>query len=289
MNILPLVFTFLTIFSLIALTFIREVKSSKIAEKAVESRNHLARKMNNHGVSKLYHTDTKKGSGGGPPRNVQNIASKRDQFPPLENSKFNLGVLAQQEGEIKLHPLYDLSAALLRNYYGDKIFHRYGDKAEYRILEAIVTKARKNPDAPNMAEFTPDDPVLAKAFYEMLKGTNMDHGVRPFSDMFVFTKEKHAFSFPFASSEILQTVFGPEITQEIVAQEAKKSLTMSKFTPISKDNLMALLNNKPILSAKFTPIEPYIDFTIKKTIRKELGGKDSSGLTLRTRKKVSQP
>lgn len=288
MNILPLVFTFLTVFSLIALTFVREVKSSRIAEKAVESRNALAKKINNHGTRKLYHSDTKKGHGEGAPRNVQHIASKRDQFPPLENSKFNLGVLTQQEGEIKLHPLYELSAALLRNYYGEKIFKRYGEKMEFRMLEAIIAKARKTPDVQNMADLTPDDPALAKAFYEMLKGTNMN-SVPPFADVFVFTKEKHAFSFPFASSEILQTVFGKEITQNILAEEEKKSLTMSKFTPISKENLTSLLNNKPVLSSKYSPIEPYIDFAIKKTVRKEVGGRDrQTGLTLRTRKKMSQ-
>lgn len=295
MNTLPLVFTFLMIFSMIALTFVREAKSSRITEKAIASHDDLSRKIHNHLVSKTYKNDGKRGYGGaGSSKKKQIFASRRVQFPPAENSKFNLCPLTQQEGELKFHPLYELSASLLKDYYGEKIFKHCPrpEKMEHRMLEAIIARAKVNPDAQNLADLAPEDSILANAYYQMLKGTNqydMQSGVPPFGDLFVFTKDKFAFSFASASPGILKGVFGPEIAKQIMDDEKKICLEKGKNIPFSKENLSAVLASKPILFAKYSPIEPFIDFAVKRHTRNEIGGKDDKiGLSLRAKNKGAQ-
>ena len=291
MNILPLIFTFLIIFSCIAFTFLREIKSFHLAETTFESFKVIERKMNNFIVKKAYQkvkgdpTDKKekpKAQG-----QEKTYLSKRCFFPPLENSKFNLGPLVKQEGEFKSHPLFELSAEILRLLYKEKIFDRapHSKNIEYHLLEAIVTKARKNPECEDLSELLPDDLALHSIYYKMLKGTNRytrKEGIPPLKDFLALRKEGAAICLCFASPALLQALFGEGIATHILEEEQKKWAELSQYHYFSKENLQELLSKDPSLGSKYSRLESYVDYSKQIKKRKEIGCKDQkTGLSIK--------
>src|SRR5580700_8215354 len=180
MNVLPLIFTFLIIFTCISSTFLKEVKSFSLSETIWNSACCTEGKVNRQILYKTYKKKVrepveKKESA--PKRFPQAkkrspYFSRRSFFPPFESSKFNIGPLLKNEGELRLHPLYEPLAELLRLLYEAPLKECHSEKIEYRLLEAILTKARQCSEAKELSELSPDDPVLRKLYYKLLKGTN---------------------------------------------------------------------------------------------------------------------
>lgn len=293
MNILPLIFTFLVVLSLIALTFTKEIKSTRLIEKAANSYHRVERNMNNYEIKKSYKKFLKEPSGkiaaGTKKNGFRRYISRRQIFPPLENSKFNLFPLTQLEGEITLHPLYELAASVLRSFYGNNLFKDREKKIEYHLLDAILANLKNNPQEQNLAELCPDDPVLAALYYQMLKGTNQysdEAGISPLKDVLTSSKDPRVLSISFASYGILKALFDEGIARKILSEEKKKSEESHRYCMIPKEDLQMLLKNNPSLLAKFAELQPYIDFSLKIRAKKEIGAKDTkTGLSLRTEKK----
>ena len=224
MNILPLVFTFLIIFSCISLGLFREIKSFFLIETTLESYHRTERVLNNAINQKSYRKIKGEATSSKAPSQHKSksfsFTSKRELFPSLENSKFNLSVLVKHVGEFHLHPLYEPFAEFLRLLYKKKIFDKE-ERAdvEYFLLEAMLKKAQKSPNTQDLAELFPEDPVLAKIFYKMLQGTNQytrTAGIPPLRNFVSLEPESKAVSLSFASPVLLEAVFGSKIASIIV-------------------------------------------------------------------------
>jgi hypothetical protein len=290
-NILPLVFTFLIIFLCIASTFLREVKSFDLVETVLNSFNRTERQLNNTIASKAYRKmkgkAINKKDTGSTQTKKRTYTSRRSFFPPFENSKFNLEPLIKYEGEFKLHPLFEPLAEMLRLLYKKTIFDRHPhlEKIEYRLLDAIIIKARKHPEAEDLSELFPDDPELRSIYYKMLKGTNQYNekkGIPSFGDFASLRKKTPALFFCFASPPLLEALFNHEIATHILQEEQKKREESNTYHYFPKEDLQILLMKNPTLSSRYSTLEPYIDHTQQMEPRREIGGIDrTTGLSVK--------
>jgi hypothetical protein len=283
MNILPLIFAFLIIFSCIAFTFLREVKSYHLAETTLESFNRTERVMNNKIVRRAYgkikgeaiakrERDVKV-------EKAKTYLSKRSFFPPLEDSKFNLVPLIKDPKEFKLHPLFEPLAELLRLLYGEKVFKRapHPEKMEYRLLEAILTKARKNPELEDLTELFPNDPVLCSIYYTILKGTNQynrSEGIPPLGDFVTLGEDTHAVFLSFASPVLLEALFNEEIASHVLQEEYKQWESSNKYHFFSKEDLESIVMKNPIQGSKFSSLGSYLDYSKQPKPKTEIGAVD---------------
>ncbi len=293
MNILPLIFAFLIIFSCFAATFLKEVKSFLLMETVADSYDRVERNLKNFIVRKSYYKlkgetlNSTKSPNEAQKKKMKTYTSYRSLFPPLELSKFNLAPLAEYMGEFKLHPLYEPLAELLRILYGENLFKQEKlEKIEYRILDTMLVKARKNPDAESLTELNPDDPIVKKIYYTMLKGTNQytlhGKGIPPLEDFLYIRKESPAISFSFASAALLEALFGRETSSHIFVEEKKKAQESNTYYYLPKNELQTLLMKNPVLFSHFSPLEPYIDYSKQFKPRTERGGKDDrTGLSVK--------
>ena len=303
MNLLPMIFAFMVIFGVLALTFIRETKSFHILESSFEGQHRTERRVNNTIVSKAYRKIKSEGtipSQKQPslPTKKGVFESRRQFFPPFENSKFNLAKLFESDEDLRRHPLYEPMATLLRLLYEKPLFSKLSRPGiEYQILDALLNKAKtlKSQGAdpvPGQAKITedlselgPDDPALRPIYYKLLKGTNQyseKGGYPPLGDYFCIDKGKLPISLSFASPQLLEALFGKEIKAFILDKEEMEWAKEHKYVYFSKEDLQTLLNQYPVKAQGFTLIEPFIDTSKQFAPRSECGGKDQiTGLTVR--------
>lgn len=283
MNILPLVLAFLIIFSCISFSFFKDVKSFGLIEHTLHSYHRTERSLNNVIVQRAYRKikaePTSKKQSDQTQKKEKKYFSLRSLSPPLENSKFNLTPLIQHQGEMHLHPLYEPLASLLRLLYEEKLFskEKNSSKLEYRLLDALLKKAKKLTEPIHFAELCPDDPQLKKIYYKMLKGTNQynsSKGVPPLRDFLSLSKANKAVSLSFASPRLLEALFGASISLEIQKLEREKWEELKKHYIFSKEDLTSLLmktsNNSPLLAA----FDPYLDYSKQFAKRDLIGARD---------------
>ncbi len=293
MNILPLIFTFMIIFACLTFTFLKEVKSFSLLETVFNSFYRTETQINNTIVRKSYRKiktesiNKKESSEKKTTTKTSTYLSRRSFFPPFESSKFNMGALIKYEGEFKLHPLFELLAETLRLLYKKPLFdaEHYSKNIEYSLLEAILAKARKTPEAKDLVELCPDDPALHSLYYKLIKGTNQHskkEGIPPLGDFVALKKEPAAIFFSFAAPVLLEALFNQEIAEHILAEERKKWEESNQYYYFTKEDLQPLLMKNPSLSAKHTSLESYLDYSKEMKARNEIGGIDrNTGLSIK--------
>jgi hypothetical protein len=284
-NILPLVFTFLIILSCISFTFLREIKSVFLVERSLEGFHRAERVVNNKIAQKAYRDIRGEAFNKKEPNSKtdkkKDYISKRSSSPPLDSSKFNLGPLVHCEGELRLHPFYEPLAEFLRLLYKNCLFAKvpHSEKIEYRLIEAMIKKARQFPDIDHPIEqLYPDDPALAKVFYKMLKGTNRydrNQGIPPLENFILLNKEKTCVSLSFASSILLEALFSDEIATQILQEEKQKYEETNKYYYFSKEDLQATLMKNPSRASSFSSLESYLNYSKQSPPRTMIAGRDS--------------
>lgn len=283
MNILPMAIAFLIIFSCVAFTFLREIKSFSLMETTFHGYNRTEMSVNNKIAQRTYRKI--QGESLNPSQRQTGNASKgeyvsrRSLFPPLENSKFNLSPLIKLETDLKLSPLYEPLAELLRTLYKTNLFskEKNADKLEYRLIEEMVKKARKVGEVEDVSELHPEDPALRKVFYKMLQGTNQydrKTGIPPLRDFLTLGKGDKTVALSFASPLLLEALFGPEISQEILDVEREKAGNSNNYYYFSKEDLESLLLKTPNKTPLFAAFDPYLDYSKQFESRTEMGGRD---------------
>lgn len=284
MNILPMTLAFLAIFSCITVTFFEEIKSFSLFETAIYGYNRTERALHNTVVRKAYRKATAKPAGQKKSeekkQEKKDYHSMRSLFPPLENSKFNLSLLIQHEGEVKLHPLYEPLAELLRILYEKNLFSKVKEeeKLEYRLIDELLKKAKKQPEAKHLAELFPQDPGLKAIYYKMIKGTNRydrKAGLPPLGHFLSLDKAEKAAALSFASPEVLEAFFDPEIATEILALEKKKWEESSVYYYFSKEDFQNILMKFPAKTSLLSSFDSYLDDSKKIPPREGIGGRDS--------------
>ncbi len=290
MNILPLVFAFLIIFSYVGYGFMRDVKSYSLAETAIVGYDRAERAIASALAKRQYHKiegeELKTKDKQPPIQKSGNYTSRRTLFPSPEISKFNLGPLVKYQGDLKLHPLYEPLAAFLRLLYQEKVFLKdpSQERVEYRLIEEIVQSAREKPDADSVAELSPRDPKLKQLFYKILKGTNQYGravGIPPLSHFLFCDKEGKAVSVAFASPLLLEALFDSAITGAILKHEREEWEKSNTYHAFSKADLEALCIKNPALAPLVASLQEHLNYSRRFPARDKIGGRDKkTGIAL---------
>jgi len=273
MNILPLILTFLAIFSTLSIGFLRGQKASIVAERCATRFYNTNRGLLKSIAERRYDkikSDTppkpdkkkkkKKQIKSLPP---PPIPLKRENRPPLDTSKLNLTPLFETKTDPKRHPLYEIAAELLRILYRDKLL-KEGEEWEYALLDSFC--AAKNPQ--ELIDLYPTKTTLQPLFYKMLRGTHhyqldIHQGIAPLEHFFILGKQS-AIHFCFASPPLLEATFGKKIAAKIRAEEKKLA------KPLTQDEFTALLTGDPACSALIAELDTQLNFTKKHPKRKTL-------------------
>lgn len=284
MNILPLIFTFLIIFSCIAFSFLKEVKSYTLIETTLHGYNRAEQALSNASARKTYNKikgdpiqkqEGEKGSS----TSKKEYVSRRCFFPALENSKFNLSPLIQEGGQFKFHPLYEPLAGLIRQLYGNNLFskEKKSENLEYRLLNEMLKKARRQSNVQELAALFPEDPVLKKLYYQMLKGTNQfseKKGIPPLGEFLAIQKSDKAVCISFASVPLLKALFGQDISSLILKVEQDKWSESGKYYYFNKQDLEMALMQTPAKGSLLTALDTYLNYSKQFTQRELIGGRD---------------
>ncbi len=283
MNILPLVFSFLIIFSCLCFTFLKEVNSLTLIELTLEGYNHTEKAIKNALVKKAYHKikeDLPLGSSNGATQKTGRLFhSKRVQFPPQETSKFYLRALAKSEMPLSEHPLYEPLSELLRCLSQKTVFDKYPDKKdiEYKLIEALVKKAQKFPSAKELSYLYPEDPELQKIYYKIVKGTNsytQEAGIPPLAHFLSLENSDKAAFLSLASPLVLKAFFGTEGAEKILSTEKIHFETDQKYYFFSKEDLETLLMKEIGSSGVLSSIQPYLNYSKQNSKQKSIAKQD---------------
>ncbi len=153
------------------------------------------------------------------------------------------------------------------------------EKIEYRLIAEMVKKARKLGEVESLAELYPEDPVLKRVYYKMLKGTNQynrEEGIPPLGEFLSIRKGGKAIFLSFASPLLLEAFFGLEISLEILKVEREKWESSNKYYFFSKEDLEAVLMKNPIKAPLLHTFDPYLEYSKQFDKRTQLGGRDKT-------------
>jgi hypothetical protein len=297
MNILPIVFAFLIIFSFLTFGFIQDHAHAILSEKSFKSFYDTSRIASNAVAQKLYkriksppplpNPSEKPAASTKPVTARKKQQSLREVFPPLDNSKLNLMPLFALQTEPKNHPLYEICASLLHVLYEESLFKQTKQEGlEYDLLNAMIKTYRTKGNIKTLSDLYPDAPHLKPIFYKMLKGTNQYNaasksGIAPMEDFFILDKTP-AIHFACASRFLLEALFGEKIALKILAEEKKKYETTGKKASLTQEDLTGLLANDPLRASLVLELGQHIDFSVKNPKRVQLSQKDkTSGLVVK--------
>lgn len=264
MNILPVIITFLTILSLITYGFVYDRKSTHLETWSYQGYMRAERSARNGAQSKLYQkskSSDKKTAGFKTPS--KDYISQRTKVPPNELSRFNLRPLFTQNPS---PILYDAAANLIKRLYQNTSFFKEIPDFQYQLLDSLIEKGRAK-ETLVFSDLFPDLPKQRDLFYKMLKGTNyydLESGYPPFSDYFTLNKKKSAINFPFASTLLLECLFGKETCKMITTEEKKKWMQDGKLHSLKENELTTLLSKNPKLSMQLSQMKEFLDFSTKR-------------------------
>ncbi len=291
MNILPIVFAFMLIFSLISVGFMHEHIFTTLTEKNIHSFYKTSTAVKNAIADKHYRRIKKESSSSKPQTSSQTIKSnkeyfsRRDMFPPMEDSKFNLTALLETKTDFKTHPLYETCARFMHILYEPLFKEAKRDSLEYALLDAMIKTAHKT-EVKQLSDLYPSSPELHSIFYKMLKGTNQykvleKKGIPPLEDFFCLGKSE-SIHFAFASTPLLEALLGKKMATRIALEEKKKWEATGKQTSLTQEDLTALLVTDPVHSTFILQLGTHLSFSQKMSKRFLLAGRDkTSGLAVR--------
>lgn len=176
-----------------------------------------------------------------PPKNGKKESvypDKRNQRIGLEPSKFNLWPLFKKENNTLSDALYKGAIRLIQILYQDAEFYKAARDPGLarRIVDEIISKKGED-----FSQLFPEND-LAGIYYKMLKGTNT--GYPSLEEYFKIDKnEKCPLNWKYASTSILQAIFGESVTTRILAAEKASWETNHRKRVLTKEELRKLLQN----------------------------------------------
>lgn len=173
MNLLPLVFSIMLIFSYgYYAIWDKHVNGVKL-QNSYTSHHEANREIWNEFESQYYSDLGKKVKKRDPnkpktERNTQKQDKPKKILSNGECARINLWPLIQ-EGREKHQALYELSAKLLKTFYGSLSKEK---RFEYNFLDALLSSAKKaNLDPFSLEKIAFEDPRMRLIYYKMLKGS----------------------------------------------------------------------------------------------------------------------
>lgn len=294
MNILPLIIGFIIVFSCLSISFFKEFRSIKIAERSIEAAFRIETQLHNRLALRSYASKARvnrsKSKGGKKTKPV--YYSMRAISPPLEESKLNISSLFEDTViDVHHHPLYPIAAELIRTLYEGSalLIEKPQEGWEKAVLDAMIAKGKKSSQRAHLADLFPDDEALRESYYKMLKGTNQfqlgptKKGIAPLGNFLSIGSEKKedAIQFCFASAPLLQATFGAKISDKILTKEKEQWQVAGKRYLSSKEDLQELLLQDAALANPFAQLEPFLSFRKQIPRKTQIAGSDqSTGLVL---------
>lgn len=266
MNILPLIFAFIIVFSLCSSLFIEEKKTTFTEVQNYIAYMKMQRDLHNQLEKKRY------SSASSPAKNQKKkdkekdknlnpntiYQSRREFYPPLEISRINISLLIEEPNHPSFDLLYSTTATLLKELYSHASFYTEG--FENHILDTII-EAKDLKTIP----------------YKVLKGTTYyniasKEGYPPLTE-FLFidksTKDK-PIHFCFATPLLLKSLLGEKLTLEILKREKTKWDKDHKHHTVTKAELQTLLP-----PSKISLLE-LLNFSKRASPKKEMTSFDST-------------
>ncbi len=270
MNILPIVFTFLVIFSFLTADFILDHHQSQLAEYSFNTFRKVERILHNTMVKKNYQriptATAVKPSTDAPTIIVtatttsRSYRSKRDHYPPADRSKLNLSALLETKTDPRSHPLYEITANFLSVLYSK---HFTNEAIVYELLDAMLRTASAKKEITKLADLYPDLPQLQALYYTLLKGTShydINRGIAPLDDFFCVQKGT-GIHFSYASPPLLEALFGKDGVQKIMEEEKKRWDDTGTYTYLTKDDLTALFAHDHNFNSSITALGTHLNFS----------------------------
>lgn len=275
MNLLPLVFSFILIFSYFSLSFFQEQRLVVSTDRSLKSAEHLESLLHNVRVRRQYAQITQAPS---QPkalttRKKNDFISRRTIEPPIEYAKLNLMPLMDPHlTDPHQHPLYPVAVALLHFLYAHTTAIPANEKEgwEGRLLDILIHEGRKKTTLRQLTDLTPHDPQSQKLYYTLLQGTqyyelSTTKGIPPLTSFMTLhtDKKENSIYFCFASPPLLLALFGEKIGQKILSHEKAEWETDHKYHLTSKEELESFIMQDPAAAQKFSRLNPYLNFQQK--------------------------
>ena len=277
MNILPIVFAFMLIFSFLTAGFIHDNRQSRLAEHNINIFRRVERVLYNNLARRQYQRIPVEATPSTDAPVISTIVtsrkssasygSKRAQFPPSDTSKLNLSALIETTTNPQAHPLYEVAARLLYVLYHDVLFskEKHSESLEYQMLDAMLRTASAKKQITKLADLFPDIPDLQPLFYKMLKGTNrydmqLGTGIPPLED-FICLPKGNAIHFSYSSPALLEALFGKAVALKILKEEEKRWESSGTYAYLTKDDITALLANDANSSSYITTLGAHLNFS----------------------------
>lgn len=276
MSILPLTIAFLLLFAYSSHSYLLAVKNIAWEESSFLGWSRADRSARNVALRKQFPQSPQslKGEmpGGVPavptPPQQPHKAPSRDKKNAREISKLNLYPLIHEAVPQPL--LYDVALQLLRLLYQ----HRpcFAAQSEHRLLDAMIAKGKAHPEVQTVEELYPEEEELQPLFYKLARGTNeyelaTSEGIPPIRNFFSLKKElrRRPINFVFASTPLIQALFGPEISTFIL-----------QHPRLSKQQLEEeILRSHPTFAQRWDGLKELMAWTPKDPYAKEIAVLDA--------------
>lgn len=292
MNILPLILSFLIIFSCLMTPFLKRARTFVITETSFEAFSATHQHLINGTEKRAFEKQTKEKPVRGK-KNKGRKGSPRFFNPRPEKGKFNLELLLTTPNP-KESPFYPVAVNLLNQLYG----HLPSFEAEPLLKEMLgtLTTLKNDPSceqAPCLNDLFPKNSKLKKTYYQLLRGTNTfipnQQGIPPLGEFMtcVRTDSKPLLNFVFASPELLAALFNKAIAEKIIELEKVEDEDGRILcASLSKQQLKELLSGKA--NTALARFESSLDFS-KKIPRKEAIVRKDKRTSLIMKKKLNPP
>lgn len=281
MNILPLIFVFLTILSVASYSFLQEGISS--SKSAYSYRGYM--RAERLGRNRLESDRYKKISLPKDPNKLGKPRSQKDHFvshrydcPPTEASRLNITLLFSENPP----PFLSATVAnLIVKLYGHTTFFKeanHPDLGQYVV--SCLQRARK---PTSFAAIFESDPLYFPVLYKMIKGTNHYQlqpkiGYPPLEDFLTLSTEtgKICLQLPYTSAPILNSLWGEEITEAIIAAERKKWEANHETRTLIETEFTLLLQNITKPSLQIGSLKDNLSFHLKRPKLDKVKNTDAS-------------
>lgn len=281
MNILPLIFVFLTILSLTSYSFLQERIASAKTSSTYRGYMRAERLSRNRLESIRYKKIPTLQNGNkttGPKKKTEVFKSHRLDCPPTEASRLNITLLFSEQPPSFL---YETLVKLIQDLYGHAPFFKEGN---HRDLAYYVVNCMQNATkTSSFTEMFEGDPLYPTILYKMIKGTNhyqLDpkKGYPPLEDFLTLSpqKTKICLQFPYTSAPILTALWGAHVTEAIIQAEKKKWEVDQHLRTLLKDDLTPLLGTKVSPALQLGILEDHLSFHMKRPKRDQIKNTDSA-------------
>jgi hypothetical protein len=252
MNILFLVFGFVSVFLIFSSMLLKQVQAFSSVEKSVvrsvKAQYILHDKWERYKYKnyerKLQPTGSKKSRKS---LNKEYLSHRLLYNLPIQ-AKWNLApVIFADQTSLSL---IEASALFLEQLYGHTLFWKKAKDEHPHLAQEMLVSWQKKKTEKNQIEkledLFPEELPLQTVFYKMLKGSgyyNLDskEGYPPLGDFFRLSKEEMTvLCLPYASTQALEVLLGLKMARAIVEIERDKWISKGGYYSITKAELLAL-------------------------------------------------